>query len=159
MLIELVFLYLKIFQTILCNNLKYWFFTNAKTRPAPYCFMVKKVLTFRRGSATYIFAVPTSSSYSLAQIGEIVILILLYQICLLRSLTHCKKCCFSQTLCFAFITLLVMERLTWLPRSTVYVLIFEYNFVPGTIGIHLFILSLICILKFSIHGFMEIYGP
>lgn len=58
--------------------------------------MVKKVLTFRRGSATYIFAVPTSSSYSLAQIGEIVILILLYQICLLRSLTHCKKWCFSQ---------------------------------------------------------------
>lgn len=58
--------------------------------------MVKKVLTFCRGSASYIFAVPTSSSYSLAQIGEIVILILLYQICLLRSLTHCKKLCFSQ---------------------------------------------------------------
>lgn len=58
--------------------------------------MVKKVLTFRRGSATYIFAVPTSSSYSLAQIGEIDILILLYQICLLRSLNHCKKWCFSQ---------------------------------------------------------------
>lgn len=52
-----------------------------------------------------------------------------------------------------------MERLTWLPRSTVYVLIFAYNFVPGTVGIHLFILSLICILKLSIHGFMEIYGP
>lgn len=58
--------------------------------------MVKKVLTFRRGSATYIFAVSTSSSYSLAQIGEIVILNLLYQICLLRSLTHCKKLFFSQ---------------------------------------------------------------
>lgn len=56
------------------------------------------------------------------------------------------------------IMLLVMERLIWLFRFIVYVLIFEYNFVLGIIGIYLFILLLICILKFFIYGFMEIYG-
>lgn len=56
------------------------------------------------------------------------------------------------------IMLLVMERLIWLFRFIVYVLIFEYNFVLGIVGIYLFILLLICILKFFIYGFMEIYG-
>lgn len=56
------------------------------------------------------------------------------------------------------IMLLVMERLIWLFRFIVYVLIFEYNFVLGIIGIYLFILLLICILKLFIYGFMEIYG-
>lgn len=65
---------------------------------------------------------------------------------------------FFLILCFVFIMLLVMERLIWLFRFIVYVLIFEYNFVLGIIGIYLFILLLICILKFFIYGFMEIYG-
>lgn len=56
------------------------------------------------------------------------------------------------------IMLLVMERLIWLFRFIVYVLIFEYNFVLGIVGIYLFILLLICILKLFIYGFMEIYG-
>lgn len=65
---------------------------------------------------------------------------------------------FFLILCFVFIMLLVMERLIWLFRFIVYVLIFEYNFVLGIVGIYLFILLLICILKFFIYGFMEIYG-
>lgn len=56
------------------------------------------------------------------------------------------------------IMLLVMEILIWLFRFIVYVLIFEYNFVLGIVGIYLFILLLICILKLFIYGFMEIYG-
>lgn len=65
---------------------------------------------------------------------------------------------FFLILCFVFIMLLVMERLIWLFRFIVYVLIFEYNFVLGIVGIYLFILLLICILKLFIYGFMEIYG-
>lgn len=56
------------------------------------------------------------------------------------------------------IMLLVMEILIWLFRFIVYVLIFEYNFVLGIVGIYFFILLLICILKLFIYGFMEIYG-
>lgn len=56
------------------------------------------------------------------------------------------------------IMLLVMEILIWLFRFIVYVLIFDYNFVLGIVGIYLFILLLICILKLFIYGFMEIYG-